>query len=66
MDKTMKGLFGYQKFAQNEHLNKLINDAENMAGSELALDDLDLVNAAGVHGRESQFKPEKPVLKKKR
>lgn len=48
MDQKIKGLFDYQIFAQNDRLNGLIRAAENaLEPEELALDDLELVNAAG-------------------
>lgn len=49
MDKKLKSMFEYQKFAQNPRLSKLIADTENrFASHELADDDLWLVNAAGA------------------
>lgn len=49
MDKKLKSMFEYQKFAQNSRLSKLIADTENRyASHELADDDLWLVNAAGA------------------
>ena len=49
MDKKLKSMFEYQKFAQNSRLSKLIADTENRyTAHELSDDDLWLVNAAGV------------------
>lgn len=48
MDKTLKGLFAYQKFEGNSKLDKLISETESRVG--VALDDsqLDMVNAAAT------------------
>lgn len=48
MDKTLKGLFAYQKFEGNSKLDKLIRETESRVG--VALDDsqLDMVNAAAT------------------
>lgn len=49
MDKELRGLFNYQHFQGNEKLNSVISktlDKYNM--EEIELDDLDMVNAAGI------------------
>ena len=48
MDKTLKRLFDFQKFEQNEDLQQIINSVHARYGvRELSLDDLSQVNAAG-------------------
>lgn len=46
MDKTLKGLFAYQKFEGNSKLDKLIAETESRVGVALNDDELDMVNAA--------------------
>ena len=47
MEKILKKLFDYQRFEQNERLEKLIRETGNRYAAELSDDDLLLVNAAG-------------------
>ena len=47
MEKKLKRLFDYQRFEQNEKLEKLILKTESRYSKELTDDDLSLVNAAG-------------------
>ena len=49
MDKKLKQLFGYQRFEENRDLQQVIDSVHaKYATRELALDDLEMVNAAGV------------------
>ena len=49
MDKKLKQLFGYQRFEENRDLQQVIDSVHaKYAKRELALDDLELVNAAGT------------------
>lgn len=45
MERLLKSLFDYQRFARNEKLSELIEDAESRVFTEL--DDDDLEQAAG-------------------
>ena len=45
MEKLLKSLFDYQRFARNEKLSELIEDSESRVFAEL--DDDDLEQAAG-------------------
>lgn len=47
MEKKLKSMFEYQRFAQNSRLSKLIAETENRYAHELNDDDLWMVNAAG-------------------
>ena len=47
MENKLKKLFDYQRFEQNEKLEKLIHETENRYASGLSDDDLSFVNAAG-------------------
>ena len=47
MEKKLKMLFDYQRFEQNEKLEKLIQETENRYAKELSEEDLSLVSAAG-------------------
>ena len=47
MEDKLKKLFGFQRFEQNETLEKLIQETESRYAAELSDDDLALVNAAG-------------------
>lgn len=57
MDKTLKGLFGYQKFEGNRKLDKLIAETESRVGMELNEEELDMVNAAGTRGVQGNYLP---------
>ena len=49
MDNKLKQLFGYQRFEGNRELQQVIDSVHaKYATRKLALDDLDMVNAAGV------------------
>ena len=49
MEKKLKQLFGYQRFEGNRDLQQVIDSVHaKYATRELALDDLEMVNAAGV------------------
>ena len=57
MENKLKQLFGYQKFEGNKELQQVIDSVHaKYAVRELALDDLEMVNAAGI--------PELPDRKK--
>ena len=57
MENKLKQLFGYQKFEGNRELQQVIDSVHaKYAVRELALDDLEMVNAAGI--------PELPDRKK--
>ena len=45
---TLKDLFDFQRFANNEKLNALIQDTQSRIPSSLSEDELSFVNAAGV------------------
>ena len=47
MNKKLKMLFDYQRFEQNEKLEKLIQETESRYAKELSEEDLSLVSAAG-------------------
>lgn len=47
MEKTLKGLFDFQRFENNDHLSRLIKESENRYSRELSDDELEQVNAAG-------------------
>ena len=49
MDNKLKQLFGYQRFAENKDLQQVIDSVHaKYATRELALDDMEMVNAAGM------------------
>ena len=49
MDNKLKQLFGYQRFEGNRDLQQVIDSVHaKYAARELALDDLEMVNAADV------------------
>ncbi|MCR5565468.1 MAG: hypothetical protein K6F61_01350 [Clostridiales bacterium] len=49
MDNKLKQLFGYQRFEENRDLQQVIDSVHaKYAKRELTLDDLEMVNAAGV------------------
>ena len=57
MENKLKQLFGYQKFEGNKELQQVIDSVHaKYAVRELGLDDLEMVNAAGI--------PELPDRKK--
>lgn len=45
---TLKDLFDFQRFANNEKLNALIQDTQSRLPSSLSEEELSFVNAAGV------------------
>ena len=47
VEKKLKKLFDYQRFEQNEKLEKLIQETESRYTKELSEEDLSLVTAAG-------------------
>lgn len=47
MEKKLKGLFDYQRFAPSSKLAKLISETEARYGTALSDDDLGFVAAAG-------------------
>ena len=47
MENKLKKLFDYQRFEQNDKLEKLIHETESRYARELSDEDLSLVNAAG-------------------
>lgn len=47
MEKKLKKLFDYQRFEQNDKLEKLIHETESRYAKGLSDDDLSFVNAAG-------------------
>ncbi len=49
MDNKLKQLFGYQRFAENRDLQQVIDSVHaKYAMRELALNDMEMINAAGV------------------
>ncbi len=48
MENKLKSMFEYQRFENNERLNKLIQETESRYGAALSEEDLFFVNAAGV------------------
>ena len=49
MENKLKQLFGFQRFEENRDLQQVIDSVHaKYATRELALDDLEMVNAAGV------------------
>lgn len=48
MEKKLKRLFDYQKYADNRRLAKMIEDTETRYGEKLTDEDLEMVSAAGV------------------
>lgn len=61
MDKKLKAIFDYQRFAGNDRLSRLIEESKNRFKYELTDDELWLVNAAGaqLQPEEEKHKPEK-------
>lgn len=52
MDKMLRDLFDYQKFAGNSNLEKLIKETESRYENKMLSDeDLDSINAAGSVNR---------------
>ena len=49
-EQKLKKLFDLQKFAKNEKLEKLVQEAESRYAAELSDEDLSFVNAAGETG----------------
>ena len=47
MEKKLKKLFDYQRFAGNPHLARIISETEDRYGKELSDDSLAQVSAAG-------------------
>lgn len=47
MENKLKKLFDYQRFEQNDKLEKLIHETESRYAKELSEEDLSLVSAAG-------------------
>ena len=48
LDSILKGLFDFQRFAQNDELQKLIDEvSEKYESGALSLDELEMVSAAG-------------------
>lgn len=62
MEKKLKILFDYQRFEQNEKLEKLIHETESRYASGLSDDDLFLVNAAGEPVTGGAINIEKPTI----
>ena len=49
MDNKLKQLFGYQRFAENKDLQQVIDSVHaKYATRELALNDMEMINAAGT------------------
>ena len=48
MSDTLKTLFDFQKFENNESLAKLIKETEERYASVISLDDLEMISAAGT------------------
>ena len=59
MDKKLNMLFGYQHFAQNKRLAKLIEETESRQVCRLSDADLELVNAAGELEKTPRDKEER-------
>ena len=55
MEKKLKKLFDYQRFEQNDKLEKLIRETESRYAKGLSDDDLFLVNAAGEPKIDADF-----------
>ena len=55
MENKLKKLFDYQRFEQNEKLEKLVRETENHYATELSDEDLSLVSAAGESGIDTNF-----------
>ena len=47
MDKTLRTLFDFQRFAGNRRLAELIEETEQRSVRELTMEELGMVNAAG-------------------
>ena len=47
MDKTLRTLFDFQRFAGNSRLAELIEESERRGIRELTMEELGMVNAAG-------------------
>lgn len=48
MEKKLKSMFEYQRFAANDRLSRIIAETEERYGREIDDDDLWMVNAAGA------------------
>ena len=49
MDKTLRTLFDFQRFAGNSRLAELIEESEKRGIRELTMEELGMVNAAGLN-----------------
>ena len=59
MERTLTKLFDYQKFEKNADLERLIDSVHARYGMrELALDELEMINAAGTPNRPFKDKKE--------
>ena len=63
MEKTLKKLFDYQRFEQNERLEKLIRETESRCAGELSDEELTLVSAAGDPGIDTEPDGNRPDKK---
>lgn len=55
MEKKLKSLFEFQRFAGNDRIAKMIEETNNRYAAELSDDDIALVNAAGdLPGKEDK------------
>lgn len=57
MDKKLRTMFDYQRFAKSEKLAKVIAETESRYGNALSDEELEMVSAAGDTGTE-KFKRE--------
>ena len=48
MEKKLFNLFDFQKYEENERISKMIEETEQRFGTEINMDDLDQVTAAGT------------------
>ena len=67
MERNVKRLFDYQKFARNPRLEAMLSEAEGRYDRGLSDDDLELVSAAGlgvlvVHNPEESDQAAVPVI----
>ena len=49
MEKKLLNLFDFQKYEENERISKMIEETEQRFGTEINMEDLEQVTAAGTY-----------------
>ena len=61
MEKTLRRLFDYQRFEDNEDLRKIVDSVHaRYASRELSMDEMSMVNAAGEPEMSLKHEKEQP------